>query len=218
MAGWFRACPRELRRTKTPKEWLAGSKRSSAPLMRCVAVNRPQSPVDSPGGCDLVPERALADSLDDPVVAWKEVGRADSLVPEPPERLACVREREAQPVEHGPAAGDAELARAAISRSSAGMCAGSCPPYIAIRSTVYDRTGVAAGASRRHPRPRLPRIRRRRDLVAYSTRAHARPSRSTSSSISASVMSRLGPIRITWPCSPPLPTSSPSVRAASMSA
>jgi len=178
----------------------------------------PRAPSIVPGKCDLVPERALVYSLDDPVVAWKEAGCANSLVPEPPERLAYVRKREARPVEHGPAAGDAELARSAISRSSAGMCAGSCPPYTRSVRPSDDRTGVAGGDSRRHPRPSLPRRRRRRDLVAYSTRAHARPSRSTSSSISASVMSRLGPIRITWPCSPPLPTSSPSERAASMSA
>ena len=44
VAGWFRARPRELRRTKTPKEWLAGSKRSSAPRAARAVRGRQSSP------------------------------------------------------------------------------------------------------------------------------------------------------------------------------
>jgi excinuclease ABC subunit C len=81
VASWFRSRRRELRRTKTPKEWLDGK----------AAKLRGGSVVPRKG--DLVPERALPDAFDHAVVAREQVGGADALVAEPAQRLPRLRER-----------------------------------------------------------------------------------------------------------------------------
>jgi excinuclease ABC subunit C len=78
VASWFRGRRRELRRTKTPKEWLEAKPRSGSVV---------------PRKGDLVPQRALPDAFDDAIVAGEQMGGADALVAEPPERLPRLRER-----------------------------------------------------------------------------------------------------------------------------